>query len=171
MEKPKIKNLKYPVWFNIIFLSLTVGLPIGTLLWLGLKSPNPTFRVTFTVISIMLVAWIFIRKFALKHFEDEIKQKKMLLEHDYEIEAGDPEKCKWLWFTNEIKLSVINLIQIVLVGGLIILTMVGIQEGAIKVKGVTSLIAMLYLIAYIFRFIYLLTTRKINEKGEVDNEP
>ena len=159
MNKPKIKKLKYPLWFQITFLLLTVVAPLTTLVVLGLNSPSQVFRCSFTVICTLLIAWLFIYKFVIKGIEEKLQNKKSALEHDYEIDAGNKEKAKWLWFSNELALSIFNAIHVALIGVLILLITIGIQEAALKIKGAMYFIATLYLLAYIFKFILILTLR------------
>ena len=159
MKKPNIKKLKYPLWFQIVFLLFTVAAPVVTLIVQGLNSPNKSFRITFTVIGTILVAWIFIRKFVIRGIESKLEQKKSAIEHDYELDIGNPTKCRWLWFSNELLLSIIKAIHVALIGMLIMLIMIGIEEAAIKIKGAAFFIMILYLLAYIIRFVLILILR------------
>ena len=159
MKKPKIKKLKYPNWYQITFLFFTVAAPLITLVVQGLNSPSKTFRISFTVLCTLLVAWIFIHRFVIKGIEDKLQKKKAALEHDYEIDVGNPKKCKWLWFSNELMLSTINAINVALIGALIFLIVVGIQEAALKIKGAAYFIMILYLLAYISKFVLIILLR------------
>lgn len=172
MKKPNIKKLKYPLWFQIIFLVCTILAPLVTLVVQGLNSPNKIFRITFTVISVALVAWIFIYTFIIKGIEDRLEKRKTALEHDYEIDVGDSKKCKWLWFSNELTLSIIKAVHVALIGLLIMLIAIGIQEAALQIKGAAFFIMVLYLIAYIAKFILILILRgkELNDDKEVNNE-
>lgn len=169
MKKPNIKKLKYPLWFQIVFLLFTVATPVITLVIQGLNSPSKVFRISFTMICLVLVAWIFVYKFVIKGVEEKLQKKKAALEHDYEIEVGNAEKCKWIWFSNELVLSIINAIHILLIGTVLLLITIGIQEAALKIKGAAFFITILYLLAYIAKFILIITLRG-KELEEVDNE-
>ena len=170
MKKPNIKKLKYPLWFNIVFSILTVAIPLIFIIVQGFNSPSAIFKISFTMICAILLLWIFTRKFVFRKYEEKLEARKASLEHDYEIEVGNPQKAKWLWYSNEIILSVINAIQVLLIGGLILLMAVGIQNAAIKVKGLSFLIAILYLIAYTIKFIVLLKLRGDEVDSEVTDE-
>lgn len=172
MKKPNIKKLKYPLWFQIISLLLTVAAPIITLIVQGLNSPNKTFRITFTIIAIAVIAWVFIYKFVIKGMEHKFEQRKADIEHDYELDIGNPEKCRWLWFTNELWLSIIKAVHVGLIGLLIMLIAIGIQEAALKIKGAAFFIMALYLIAYIARFVLILVLRgrEFNDKEANNGE-
>lgn len=168
MKKPNIKKLKYPKWFNIIFLGLTVVLPLIFVVVQGFTSPSTTFKISFTVICSLILIWVFTRKFILSKIEKEIISKKAAIEHDYELNVGSQENAKWLWFNNELILTIINVVQVLLIGGLIMLFAIGIETAAIKFKTLSILISLLYMIAYIIKFITILKLR--GEDSEVDNE-
>lgn len=169
MKKPNIKKLKYPLWFQLVFLALTVVAPIITLIVQGLNSPSKSFRITFTVIGTILVAWIFIRKFVIKGIESKLEQKKSAIEHDYELDIGNPDKCRWLWFTNELWLSIIKAVHVGLIGLLIMLIAIGIQEAALQIKGAAFFIMILYLVAYVIKFVLVLILRGKEFKDEEAN--
>ena len=96
MKKPNIKKLKYPLWFNLLFLGLTVVLPLIFVVVQGFKSPSTTFKVSFTVICAAILIWVFAKKFILFKIEDKIVNKKAAIEHDYELNIGSSENAKSL---------------------------------------------------------------------------
>ena len=179
-QKPKIRKLKYPLWLSIFFLVFTLLVPIILLLVQGLNSPSPVFRFSFLVIAILLIIWTFIRKFLLKNIEEKFNKEKLALEHDYSIEVGKPKKIKWLWYTNELWLLFINIIQVLLIGGLLLLLASGIANDLIKIRGISAIIAISYLIAYSIKALYIFiqrgndpdyikeenTNKENNERGE-----
>lgn len=152
MNKPDIKKLSYPLWFTILFYILTVAVPIVLVAIEGFNSPNRVFRICFGFICAFLIAWLFIKKFLLSNIETKLQTQKESLEHDYRIDVGDTNKTKWLWYTNELWLSIINAITVVLLATEIILICVGIQSAVLKVKGICSIIAISYVLAYIIKF-------------------
>lgn len=168
MKKPNIKKLKYPAWFNVLFLGLTVVIPLIFVVVQGFKSPSTTFKISFTVICSLILIWVFARKFILSKLEEKIVNKKAAIEHDYELNIGSQENAKWLWFNNELVLTIINAIQVLLIGGLIILFALGIETAAIKIKTLSILISLLYTIAYIVKFSLILKMR--GEDSEVEDE-
>jgi hypothetical protein len=168
MKKPNIKKLKYPLWFNLLFLGLTVVLPLIFVVVQGFKSPSTTFKISFTVICATILIWVFTKKFILSKIEDKIVNKKAAIEHDYELNIGSSENAKWLWFNNELILTIINAIQVLLIGGLIVLFAVGIETAAIKIKTLSILLSLLYTIAYIIKFVLILKLR--GEDSEVEDE-
>ena len=167
MKEPN--KLKYPLWFHIVFYILTVVAPIVLSLVQGFRSPSTPFKVSFGVICALIIGWMYVRRFVLRNVEKRIVDEKALLEHDYSIESGSPEKIKYLWYTNELKLNIINVIQIVLIGLLIGLIAVGIQTACIKIKATLSMVALCYIIAYGIKFIYIIVSRDNKVKGDDTN--
>lgn len=169
MKEPNIKRLKYPLWFNILFYVLTVVAPIVLMMVQGFNSPNTAFKVSFGVICTLLITWVYIRKFVLANIEKRLINEKSSLEHDYSIESGSSDKIKYLWFTNELWLNLINALHIALIGILIGLLAVGIQASCIKARGSVYIVALLYMIAYGIKFIYIVVSRNKGKEGDNTN--
>lgn len=159
-----ILKLKYPIWFKICFYILTVVVPITVLLVQGFKAPSQIFRVTFGVICILILLWVFVRKFLISNIEKRLIAEKTALEHDYSIDVGSSTKIKHLWFTNELWLTIINGIQVMLIGAMLMLIAVSIQNGALKIKGTSLFITIIYLIAYFAKLVYILAARGNQEE-------
>ena len=168
MKKPNIKKLKYPLWFHIVFYCLTVIVPLVAILIQGFKSDSTLFKFTFVMICAAVILWIFARKFLIANLEEKMQARKAALEHDYEIEVGNPEKAKWLWFNNEMWLSIINAIHVALIGLLIFAW--GVESAAIQIKGVGILITLLYIMAYVLKFILIVKLRGQEQEEEVKDE-
>lgn len=172
-RKPNIKKLKYPLWYKIIYYVGSILAPIVLLMVQGFRSPHQGFRITFAVISIALIGWVFVRKFVIGNLEQKMTNEKSALEHDYAIECGNTEKIKYLWFSNELWLNLVNFVHIALIGSLIMLVAIGIQNAAIKVKGTSFIIMILYLIVYAIKFVYIIVQRdkfESKEDEELDDE-
>lgn len=170
MSRPVIKKLGYPLWFNILFLALTVAVPIALVILEGLKAPDTklgvAFKVSFMVLSTGILAWVFIKKFILTKLETKLLAKQVALEHDYSIDNGDPDKIKYLWYQNEQKLAIFNLITVVLYGGFVIIIMLGVASALMKIKGIALVIMTAYVIAYTIKFMILITRRDIDGETE-----
>lgn len=165
-EKPKINKLKFPLWFNIVFYILTILAPLVAVAVKGFQSHSQTFRITFGVCAGILLLWTFVKKFLIANKEKNLQDEKARLEHEYQIEVGNPVKIKYLWFTNEMWLAVINLIQIVITGVLLFVIAEGIQKQLIEIKGISLFICLCYIAAYIMKFIVIGTQRKEEFKTE-----
>ena len=170
MKKPNIKKLKYPLWFNITFYLLTVLFPIVSVLIDGFKSPNRVFRITFSIIAGLIIIWTFVNKFIISTYKKKLTDEKSKLEHEYEIEVGSSEKIKWLWFTNEQKLSIFAAVQSLLIGALIIVLAIGASDGCMTIKGLTAFVAICYVVAYIMKFVTITVLKgKEDEETTIEN--
>lgn len=158
----EIKKLGYPLWFNILFFLLTVAAPIIFISVEGLKAPatpsGSAFKISFVGLSLGIFTWFFAKRFLIKNWEAKLIASQAALEHDYSIQVGSPELTKYHWYHNESKLSIINLINTVLYGGLTFLIMLGISSALIEIKHVVLIITALYVIAFTIKFV-LLTVR------------
>lgn len=162
----KINKLKYPWWMQVIYYGLTVVAPIILLVVQGLYSPHKVFRISFTFICTLLLSWIFIKKFILNQYVRKIQNEKVALEHDYAIEVGNPEKCKYLWLSNELKLVIGDMIDVGLLCAVIILIAVGVKNMTFNVKGTSFMVIIFYLLAFLARIVYLLIKRAIPNKQQ-----
>lgn len=168
MNKPDIKKLKYPTWFHITFYCLTVIVPLILIMVEGFSAKTSSFRWTFGVVSMLLVAWLAIYNWLLRGLKKKVEDRKSKLEHDYEIDLGNLEKIKYIWFSNEIKLSIISTINVAIWGVLFAVVLTGIAEGVIAIKGAVVTICTLYVIAYTLKFCTILYLRG-EEKGDVND--
>ena len=83
-EKPNIKKLEYPLWFNITFYCLTILVPIVSIMTQGFQSHNTMFKISFGLVASSLLLWSFIHKFLISNIETTMRTRKVALEHDYE---------------------------------------------------------------------------------------
>lgn len=170
MNKPDIKKLKYPTWFHITFYCLTVIVPLILIMVEGFSAKTSSFRWTFGVVSMLLVAWLAIYNWLLRGLKKKVEDRKSKLEHDYEIDLGNLEKIKYIWFSNEIKLSIISAINVALWGVLFAVVLTGIAEGVIAIKGAIVTICTLYVIAYTLKFCTILYLRGEEKEDVKDGE-
>lgn len=171
MKKPDIKKLKYPLWFNITFYVLTVILPLVLVMVQGYKSPSKYFRWTFGIITGLIIVWSFLKKFILNGKLKLLKDKKATLEHEYEIELGNIDKVKYLWYTNEELLTILTCFETAIFGGLIALIAYGAATGLFAIKAITCGIAICYVVAYIVKFIVIATLKnKEYKEDKVDGQ-
>jgi len=166
MAKPNIKKLGYPLWFNIVFLCLTVGGPIVLVVMEGLSSPSSAFRWTFMTVATALTAWVFIQHFLVKNLRKKLLAKQTALEHDYSIDVGNSNKIKYLWYTNEQWLTLFTLINGALFGGLVAVIMTGVASGLMHIRGTILLIAIFYVIAYTLKFMATTLLKGVDNYGE-----
>ena len=151
-KKPDIKRLKYPLWSQIVFFVLTVVAPIVFIMVEGYQSPRTGFKITFSLLCGLVVGWSFLSKFVLGKFEHKWRDRQSKLEHDYEIDVGNADKIRWLWFNNEMKLNACTAVKIALWGSLLAVVLNEVAEGFMKIKGMIILIAICYVLAYMLKF-------------------
>lgn len=168
MNKPDIKKLKYPLWFHITFYCLTVIVPLILIMVEGFGAKTSTFRWTFGVLSMILVAWLAIYNWLLRGIKKKVEDRKSKLEHDYEIDVGNLEKIKYIWFSNEMKLAIISAVNVALWGAFFAVVLSGIAEGVMAIQGAVITICTLYVIAYTMKFCTILFLRG-EEKGDIDD--
>ena len=69
------------------------------------------------------------------------------------------KKIKYLWFKNERRLAIFDLINVILYGGFIMVILMGVASTLMKVKGIVALVMTLYVIAYTIKFMILIVRR------------
>lgn len=158
-KRPQIKRLQYPLWFRIVFYILTILVPLILVMVEGYKSPSTGFKWTFGIVSGLVVLWSFVDKFIVANFKSKIQDRKAKLEHDYEIDVGNPDKIKYIWFTNEQKLAVFELVHMALWGALLAIVLTAIANGIMLIKGTILMIAICYVVAYTLKFIAITIAR------------
>lgn len=159
-----IKKLKYPIWEQIIFYALTLVAPIVLLVVQGLTSPHKVFRVSFTFICTLLLTWVFVKKFLIAPYLKRLKDEKSILEHDYSIDVGNADKSKFMWCTNELRLFIVNMIEVGLFGTVILLLAFGIKNMTFNIQGSSFMVIIFYFVAFAIRITYLLVRRAKSDK-------
>lgn len=168
-KKPDIKYLRYPLWCQIVFFCLTTIVPIIFVMVEGYKSPSTSFKWTFGIVSGLFVVWSFIYKFLVKGAEDAWRERQLKLEHDYEIDVGNSEKIRWLWFNYELKLNICMVVRIGLLGLLLGVVINAIAESLMQVRGIIIAIAICYVVAYTIKFIVIAAKKGAEDyAGEQD---
>lgn len=155
-----IKTLKLPLWFEIIFFCLTTLAPIALIVMEGLKAPEgiagTAFRLSFMTICIAILVWTVLKKVWIDKMETKLIAKQTALEHDYSIDVGAAEKIRYLWYHNELKLTLFRLGSVALYGGLAVVILLGVASKLMEVKGLVMILASIYVIAYTLKFMVIL---------------
>ena len=163
----KIKTLKYPKWYHIVHFILTILIPIILIMIEGFNAPQSfvgtIFKITFTSLSILVMTWFFVKKLIINKIETKLIAKQAALEHDYSIDVGNPDKIKYLWYKNEIKLTLFNFVSVLLNGGLMVVILLGVSSTLLTIKSAVLLITILYIIAYTIKFMILIVKQKVED--------
>lgn len=99
---------------------------------------------------------VLIQKFWLKKIENKLLTKQIALEHDYSIDNGNLIKIKYLWFENEQRLALFNMITTLLYGGLPVLILMGVASSLMTIRAVLFIIMAAYAVAFTIKFMLLL---------------
>ena len=168
MSKQNIKKLKYPLWYNIVFAILTVGIPLGLFVYECLSAAHTqggvVFKVSFVAMVLAIVGWLFLNHFVIKSFKNKVIAKQALLEHDYSAEVGNSDALKTLWYANERWLTLFEIVGVLLYGGLGALILIAVQSAIIKVKGIIILVAICYVIAYTMKYLLLIVRKEVADE-------
>ena len=169
MAKSNVNKLKYPLWLIISFYLLTVLGPIILIMIEGFQAPDERggigFKLTFGVLSTAIIAWVFIKKLLVDKIETKLITKQTSLQHDYSIDCGDTNKIRYLWYENELTLTLFSLVSILLYGGLICIVLIAVAEALIQIKGIIMLIIIMYAVAYTIKFVYIIAKRNGDYNG------
>lgn len=151
-----MKKLKFPFWFDILYLALTVATPIVLVVLQAYRTPSAGFQFTFSVFCTILISYVFIKKYVLSKYIDKLYAQNATLELNYQTGVGDKYLTRKMWATNKLIEYSINSVQIVLVAVVFYLIVWGIKYVQMKVEGVLLFIALLYVVAITFRVLGIL---------------
>lgn len=170
-DKHKLDKLQYPKWFNVLFTTLTVIVPIVFFVYQcfidGKKdSDGIKFKVSFLSIVILLLSWLLINHFIIKKFTDKLAQEQVMLKHDYDAEIGNKEKIRLLWYKNEKWLSFINAITVLLIVAAVGILFWGIQNEMVDTRGAMLLILASYAMAYTSKFLLLISKKEADDETD-----
>lgn len=170
MKKPVINKLEYPLWFHLVFYCSTVVIPVVLIFLEGVSSRYAWFKWTFGVIAFIIISWSAIYKWLLTGLRSKIIERKTKLEHDYEIDVGNLQKIKYIWFSNEQKLAIVDALNVGFWGMFIAIITYGISKGFMAIKGAAVCITVLYVIAYLTKFIVITFLKGFEGDVEDDDE-
>ena len=169
MSKVDIKKLKYPLWYNIVFVILTIVIPLSLFVYECLSAAQTQagiiFKVTFIGITLALITWLFFNHFVIKTFKEKLLSKQTLLEHDYSAEVGNPNTIKAMWYSNERWLTLFEVLEVLLFGGLGAIILLAVQAGIIHLRGILIIVATCYVVAYTIKYLLLVMRKEANDEN------
>ena len=151
-----MKKLKFPIWFDIFYLILTVGVPIILVLLQAYRTTSAGFQFTFSVFCTILITYVFVKKYILIKYINKIQAQNATLELNYQTGVGDKYMTRRVWARNKLIEYAISSIQIVLVAVVFYLVVWGIKYVQMKIEGVLIFIALLYVVAIMYRVLGIL---------------
>lgn len=153
MSKQKVKalKLKMPLWQELVYLVFVAIAPIVITCIELFNSHSTIFKWTFASIGSILITFIVIKKFILKKRIDEITEKRILLEHDYSVQVGDPLKIKAQWKKYQLFLYLYSSITVLLTLCLGLVFITALVDGLIAFKGAFTLILISVFVGMVFK--------------------
>lgn len=133
------------------------------------QSHSSVFKITFSSIGSLLLLVIILRRFVLRNYIDKLKEKTVLLEHDYSIKVGDQNLCKRQWAINNMIQYIYSIIVMVLSIALAYFLLAAVYEQVIQFRGAALLMLLFVLLAVVFKLAcYIVIYRSTLKDG--DNE-
>lgn len=164
----KSRHLRLRLWQEIIYFILVAIAPAVVTGIEVFESHSSIFKVTFSSIGCILLVVIILKRFVLRNWIDKLRQKCVLLEHDYSINNGDPNLCKREWSICNMIQYVYSIIVVLLSIFLLYFLLSAISEGIIAFRGASLLILLFVLVAIVFRLACYIAIYKSTMK-EDDN--
>lgn len=151
MKRQRPKELKQPLWQELIYLILLVGVPVLVTCFELFKSKVTMFTWSFASVGTILITLGIIKKFIIKGKLDAIKVEIASLKHDYSIEVGNPELAKSKWQRLNLFLYLYNAFLLFLSAVLLALFVTAIADGLMAFKGAAIAILCSTTIALAFK--------------------
>ena len=150
-RKVKAKNLKSPLWQDIIYMLLIMVAPIVITCIELFQSHSSFFKISFASVGVLLVTYIIIKKYVLNGRISKLRQEITQLEHDYAINAGDENLTVVRWKNCQLKVYLYNAITVVLAMILMYLFITALAEGLIAFRGAAMLVLSFVFLGMVFK--------------------
>ena len=165
----KSRHLRLHLWQEIIYFSLVAIAPAVVTSIEVFSSHNSVFKITFSSVGCLLLLVMILKKFVFHNWIDKLREKCILLEHDYSINNGDQNLCKRQWAICNMIQYAYSVIVLLLSVFLLYFLLTAVSEGVIAFRGASLLILLFVLAAIIFRLacyltMYRSTLKDSNEK-------
>ena len=166
----KSRHLRLHIWQEIVYFLLVAVAPAAVTCVEVFQSHNSMFQITFSSIGSILLLVIILRRFVLRNWIDKVREKCVLLEHDYSIDVGNQSLCKRQWAINNMILYIYSTTVLVLSVVLAYFLLNAIYEQVIQFRGAAVLILFFVLIAVVFKLACYIAMYKSTTKAEVEDE-
>lgn len=164
MNESRSKELKMPVWQNIIYLACVAVAPIIITCIELFNSHSTVFQWSFASIGSALITFLIIKNFVLKKQIEKMKLELHDLEHDYSIEVGNPELCLRRWKKYKFILYCYDAIVILMSMLLCYIFITALSDGLIAFKGAALIILASVLLGTVFKAFTYINYGKIKEE-------
>lgn len=166
----KSRHLRLSLWQEIIYFMLVAIAPVIITSIEVFQSHSSVFQITFSSIGCLLLLVIIFRRFIFRSYIDKLREKSILLEHDYSINVGDEDLCKRQWAICNMIQYIYNIIVIVLSIILAYFLMTAIHDQIIQFRGASLLILLFVLGAILFKLVCFIILYKSTFKDDKTNE-
>jgi len=152
----KVPRLKTPLWQELTYLTLVgLGPTIITALEL-FQSHSSWFKVSFGSLGALFITYFVIKRFILNGYISKLKQRIIMLEHDYSTANGNPLYIKQQWKTFNAIIYLVNGIQILLALALIYMFITALVTQIIVFRGAATIILSMVVLGMAFKsFCYI----------------
>lgn len=164
----KSRHLRLRLWQEIVYFLLVAIAPAVVTGVEIFSSHSTPFKITFSSIGCLLLLVIILKKFVFHNWIDKLRDKCVLLEHDYSINNGDQNLCKRQWSVCNIIQYVYNILVILLSVVLLYFLLTAVSEGIMAFRGASLLILLFVLAAIVFRLVCYIVMYRSTIKD--DNE-
>lgn len=156
----KSKNLKMPLWQDLVYMAFVAIAPIVICCLELFESHSSVFKITFASLGALLVTFIVIKKYVLKSYFSRVQAEILQLEHDYSISVGNDTLIENKWKKLKLICYITNAITVVLAMLLTSLFVTALVDGLIAFKGAVLLILAFVLVGIVFKIICYLASMK-----------
>lgn len=162
-----MKKLKLSLWQEILYLVFVMLVPIVISCIEIFSTHSTPFKITFSSIGCVLITIILVKKFVFKAKIEQLQNKVLMDEHDYEIDVGNKEKLRKHWAISNIIILCYNAVVIILSIILAWLFISALADQIIQFKGASTVILVSCLIGIILKFIFyvLILNKKEDTNG------
>lgn len=165
----KVPKLKLPLWQELIYLVFVAVAPIVITCLELFQSHSTAFKISFASVGAVLITYSTIKKYVLANYINKLKQKIVLLEHDYSTANGNPSYIKQQWKTYNCIIYLLQVTQVALVMIVAYMFIMALVGQLIAFKGAATLIVSSIVIAMIFKAICYLSLKVGDTNAEESN--
>lgn len=152
----KVPKLKTPLWQELVYLFF-VGLgPIVITALELFQSHSVWFKISFATIGGIFIVYFVIKRFVFNNYIEQLKQRIVMLEHDYSISNGNPMFIKQQWKTFNSIIYLLGSIQVLLALALTYLFITALTSQLIAFRGAATIILSMVVLGMAFKsFCYI----------------
>ena len=164
----KSRHLKLHLWQEIIYFLLVAIAPAIVTSIEVFSTHNSVFQITFSSVGCLLLLVLILKKFVFHNYIEKLREKCVLLEHDYSINNGDQNLCKRSWTVCNMIMYIYHIIVLLLSIVLLYFLLTAVSDGIMAFRGASLLILLFVLGAIVFKLVCYIVMYKSTLKDETD---